>query len=504
VSLPDALSTLRWLPRRVQHAHVADVLRREIAAVLDTDASLIDTDQSLAYLGVDSQRAALLQVRLSQQWRVALPMEALAFADTIDGLADLFVRTLNGEDVTGGGLNGDALRTAVDADLTLDALPAAGAELDIAQVTHPRHILLTGATGYVGAFLLHDLLTHTDAVVHCLVRASDAATADRRVSDNLQRYGLWSDAWRDRIAVEPGDLSREAFGWTSERYRALAARIDAIHHNGASVHLLWSYGKLRGPNVLGTRAILRFAASERVKPVFFMSTAGIFDTPEMANAIRIDEDDWPRDVAGLPNGYTQSKWAGERLMALARDAGIPVTVFRVGPVLAESGAGVVHMNDLLARAFFASLDLGVAPVPPQPVDIVPVDYVARTVGHLALRVDSRNRTFHIVNPAPLTRAQLHDLLQTLPRPLELVPLDDWLARAIPVVLANPHHPLFPALDLLRAVGGGTTQAARLLERALARPPLECQRTLDALGGTGITCPPAHTRLREALQAAFPF
>ena len=158
---------------------------------------------------------------------------------------------------------------------TLDPTITAG------DLTFDRHaplhnVLLTGATGFVGAFLLRDLLNHTDATITCLVRASDADTGFGRLQKNLAQYGIWNDAFGERIVVVPGDLGQRRLGISAETHAHLAQTIDTIIHNGALVNFIYPFSKHKAANVAGTQEILRLAATATLKPVHFVSTLSIF------------------------------------------------------------------------------------------------------------------------------------------------------------------------------------------------------------------------------------
>src|SRR5262249_52950884 len=92
----------------------------------------------------------------------------------------------------------------------------------------PSHIFLTGATGFLGAFLLHDLLQQGQAEIHCLVRAQDAAEGMRRIQQKLTEYGIWDPAQAHRVVPVPGDLTKPLLGLATQRFESLASKIDLI------------------------------------------------------------------------------------------------------------------------------------------------------------------------------------------------------------------------------------------------------------------------------------
>src|SRR5262249_52989217 len=90
----------------------------------------------------------------------------------------------------------------------------------------PSRALLTGATGFLGAFLLNELLRQTEMDVVCLVRGTDATDCLGRIRDNLETYGLWDERHRPRIEALPGDLSQPWLRLAEAEFRRLGERID--------------------------------------------------------------------------------------------------------------------------------------------------------------------------------------------------------------------------------------------------------------------------------------
>lgn len=152
----------------------------------------------------------------------------------------------------------------------------------------PRRVLLTGATGFLGAFLLSELLKSPETTVFCLVRAANHDLALERIESNLKLYGLSSpdghvQAALDHQRVVPiaGDLSKPLLGLDAVLHKELATVIDSIVHCASVVNLMLPYQDLKAANCLGTQEVLRLAVTNgtfetRVKPVFYISTNGVF------------------------------------------------------------------------------------------------------------------------------------------------------------------------------------------------------------------------------------
>src|SRR5689334_18730657 len=83
----------------------------------------------------------------------------------------------------------------------------------------PNTIFLTGATGFVAAFVLVELLKQTQANIFALVRADNTAHGLNRIRENLQRYLLWQDHYEQRIVPVVGDLKLPLLGLTPVEFQ---------------------------------------------------------------------------------------------------------------------------------------------------------------------------------------------------------------------------------------------------------------------------------------------
>src|SRR6185369_4596392 len=153
----------------------------------------------------------------------------------------------------------------------------------------PRSIFLTGATGFLGAFVLDALLQRTAAIIHCLVRAEDEGRAWQRLRGNLERYGLWREEYEGRLRPVPGDVSAPRMGMPAARYASLSHEVDVVFHGAAQISWLEPYRTLFASNVEGTRRILQFAAEGSVAPVHYISSLGAALIRPFENTRMVDE-----------------------------------------------------------------------------------------------------------------------------------------------------------------------------------------------------------------------
>ncbi len=472
---------------------VLRTLREELSAALDIDEDYIESDMTLVEFGLDSLRLLAMVDNLHERFGFRLPPEVLPVQGTLDDVAGALATALGTPDPVAA-LRRDQVAHIEDQirqDLHLLPGTAEGtARVPREEVSAPGAVFLTGGTGFVGAYLLAHLLEATSATVHCLVRADSADAGRRRLEQNLERFGLREGLDVARICPEVGDLSRPHFGLSPDRFQALAEAVAVVYHNGAMVHLTKPYEEMRGPNVAGVRTALHLAGTGRIKPIAVISSVGLFDTPELEELEAITEEDGPSDPSLLPNGYIQSKWVGERLVALAAQRGLPAASLRVGHVI---GHGV--SEDMAGRVAAACLAAAQVPRLVQPVDYVSPHYVAQAIVALPRQLDAFGGTYHLANPVPFTADDEDVLIASSGLPVEVLPAEQWVASLREAATRDPEHPMAPALDALAEPAGGRRS---FLSQVLARPRIDCSRTVAAVAPLSLPCPTAREILVDVL------
>ncbi len=373
------------------------------------------------------------------------------------------------------------LTDEIEADSRLDAGYAPGPCPEFWQ--EPQSIFLTGATGFLGAFLLSELLEKTDAELHCLVRCNRPDDGRMRLIARLKSVQLWRPEYEKRIIPVPGDLAAPAFGLDSQAFSELGGRLDMIYHNGARVDFLLPYSRLRGENVLGTRTILDMAIIGPAKRLHFVSTLSVFPRMNEPDGTWIDEKDPPARCMGLESGYDQSKWAAEKLVLAARNRGMAVTIFRPGRITGDSRTGLSDPQGLFSRSLRGYLELKMVSDRNMDEDMTPVDFAAKALVALSLKPESIGTIFHLVNPHPMPAGLMLACLRQAGYDLEVVPDTLWRQRMVAALKMQPSNPLYPFLPLIEE-----------LPASVSTPCFGCDNTLKGLAGTGIVCPPADAAL----------
>ncbi|KAK3710096.1 hypothetical protein LTR37_010527 [Vermiconidia calcicola] len=399
------------------------------AATLKIPRSILTPEHSFFDLGGHSLSLAELSGKLSRSFGLRVPVARLADPTTLSGHVQTVREVRDGQIAAVQADLPAVLR--VDAQLDKDIEPPLGSK--IASLKSAETVLLTGATGFLGAFLLNDLLEGSSANIICLVRTSEPSDEDipgciARLRRNLIDLGLWRDSIMERVSILPGNLSRRRLGLSPNAFSELAEKVQVIIHAAAVVNLVYPYAALRNDNVGGTREILRLACLKGAT-VHYVSTNGVLPPSAWGHG-------WPEDsmlyVDAVPeklmDGYGQTKWAAEQLVYEAGRRGLPVRILRAGTISGHSATGAANAWDLLTALFVESVRLGYAPdVEGWRAEMTPVDFVSKAIVHLANQTHAKQLVFHLGDPDPVeTRAVFTDLAK-LGYPTQPVDWDEWVA-----------------------------------------------------------------------------
>jgi thioester reductase-like protein len=460
-------------------------LERQVARIWQEllGVDRVGVDEDFFDLGAHSLMVTQIARDLRRMGATELSARDVLGSPTVAGMAALVERALHG------GPKAPAQAVALADEVVLNEAIRAGG-LALPGPEQPSTVLLTGATGFVGAFLCAELLRQTPATVLCLVRAADAAQAEERVRANLERYGL-AEAANERIGVIVGDLARPLLGLDQALFADLAERADEIYHCGAWVNFVRPYRALKAANVQGTQEILRLAATCRLKPVHYVSTLAVLAGAMTGETDRIGEDDPLPPPVGHDTAYSQSKWVAEGLIDIARQRGIPVSVYRAGGVLADSRTGAGNRDDYVTKVIQGCVQLGLAPLRDYRLSVGTVDHLARLVVGLARHPEARGRAFHTIDPLPLAWNEIFDQLRRCGYPVQSVPFEQWRQRLTEQVDSDGDD---NALAPLMAMIGETP------DRHM--PDISCANVLSVLGAQEASAPPLDTAFFERMLGFF--
>jgi myxalamid-type nonribosomal peptide synthetase MxaA len=355
----------------------------------------------------------------------------------------------------------------------------------------PEHVvLLTGATGFVGRFLLAQLLRDTNARVLCLVRAASQHQAAVRLKAMLEKWDLWHDDFARRSVAVAGDLRQPRLGVDGPSYELLARDVDSIYHCGASMNHLETYAMAKAANVDAARELLQLATDHTPKLINYISTLGVFSAATTGLPRVVEERSSIDDEKHWhASGYVASKWVGEKLFMLAGERGIPCNIFRLGLVWADAQQGRYDELQRGYRILKSCLLSGCGirnhrfEMPP-----TPVDYAARAVVALARKHADGKGVFHISSAAQMSGGMFDRCNEFLESPLRLLPLYDWVCEMRRLHEAGRSLPVVPLIEFAFSMDERTFYENERRMRA-REVRFDCSRTLRELDVMGLR-PPA--------------
>lgn len=286
-----------------------------------------------------------------------------------------------------------------------------------------KYLLLTGATGLLGNYLLRDLL-QAGLPMAVLVRSTRKMSARQRIESLLSGWEETLGQHLPRPVVLEGDISQPDLGLDGHSIRWVAEYCSGIIHNAASLqfHATSHEGEPWASNVGGTQHMLEFCRATRIRQLFHVSTAyiaGLRTGRVLESEVDVGQE--------LSNDYEKSKVEAEKLVRAA-DFLDDLTVFRPGIIIGDSQTGFTTTY----HGYYAALQLVhtilKAMIPNETgfvggqfvrlglngnetKNLVPVDWVSAFMTHVIRSPQWRGRTYHLVPEHPVTTRLIRDVLE---------------------------------------------------------------------------------------------
>ncbi|MDZ8107390.1 MAG: thioester reductase domain-containing protein [Nostoc sp. DedQUE12a] len=478
-------------------ADIQHFLVSNLAELLNAETADIDIEEHLENYGLDSAQAMILVGKLEKllgfQPSPLLLWHYPNIASLSQRLAEEVQEDSAIQDTKSASSNVNTTPLVLDlgAEAVLDPTinPGAAANLPVAE---PKNIFLTGGTGFLGAFIIRELLQETSADIYCLVRADNSEAGKTKLQNNLQQYAIWQEEYNSRIIPVVGDLSLPLLGLGLEQFQILAAKIDSIYHSGALLNYVYPYSALKAANVLGTQEVLRLACQIKVKPVHYVSSVAVFESPVYAGKVVKEQDEF-NHWEGIYLGYSQTKWVAEKLVKIARDRGLPVTIYRPPLISGDSKTGICNTHDFINLMAKGCLQMGSFPDVEYMLDMSPVDYVSKAVVYLSRQKESIGKAFHLQHPQPAPLKVLVDWIRSFGYSVEMIPYEKWQSELINNV-SSVDNPLYTLRPFLLERWSDEQLTIPDLYLQARRPHISCQDTLHALAGSSIACPTIDSQL----------
>ncbi|OGM48910.1 putative polyketide synthase [Aspergillus bombycis] len=403
------------------------------------------TLEQLANIPIDSLMTFEIRTWFRRHAGIEITLVEVSNSGTVGGLSKVAVQKLRDKHMhkshkESEGQDGGPDRAEEEPDyhddLTLGKTmrPISNASPDWASESE-GNVFFTGATGFLGAFLLSELIALPQVKqVACLVRASTSDLGHTRIRQTFAKYGLPVD-FRSKVIAIPGDVAKRNLSLRPETFSHLAQWSSVIFHFMGYANYTLPYSVHRGPNVLGVLEILRLANTERLKPVHYCSSISACGVSENLTG-PIPEDVRPRaDAQNVAQsiGYTQSKFVAESIVWDAMENGFPIAIYRPTVVTGDSHTGACKREDMVNRLMANCIRLGCYPNPPQQrFHFIPVDFACSAISRISLNSTSLGHAFNITQPDQdkvITLGEVYNILSNYsPTPLISVSTAQFFKR----------------------------------------------------------------------------
>jgi NAD(P)-dependent dehydrogenase (short-subunit alcohol dehydrogenase family) len=257
---------------------------------------------------------------------------------------------------------------------------------------------VTGATGFIGRFLVSNLLKRR-GMVHVLVRKG----SEKKLDDIATSMG-WD---RKRIVVVTGDLSKPKLGLAPAKIKALHGKIQHFFHLAAIYDLSADAASQQVANIDGTRNAIELAAA--LKAGCFHHTSSIAAAGLYPGVFR---EDMFEEAEGLKDPYLRTKHESEGIVR--KECKVPFRIYRPSMVIGHSKTG--EMDKIDGPYYLFTLIKKMRQALPQwvptlgieggRINVVPVDFVADAMDHIAHKKGLDGQCFHLVDPEPMRFGEL--------------------------------------------------------------------------------------------------
>jgi amino acid adenylation domain-containing protein/thioester reductase-like protein/non-ribosomal peptide synthase protein (TIGR01720 family) len=282
------------------------------------------------------------------------------------------------------------------------------------------HIMLTGATGFLGAHLVLELLENTKAKLYLPVRAATKENAEERLKTRLVFY-FGDDLYQSqkhRLVALKSELSEDKLALEDAQYEKLCETVETVVHPAANVKHFGLYEELYKDNVLGTQRLLEFSLNGKKKDFHYVSTldTGYGNIPGkdylLFTEYCLDEGQ------EIDNIYLKSKFEAEKQVQDYRSKGVNGSIYRVGNLIFQSSTGKFQKN-IQDDYFYAiirgavKLEMITDKMKKMVFDMSFIDYTAKAIVLLLTKAQLRNEIYHLCNPYELPMTEMAGFLKEL-------------------------------------------------------------------------------------------
>jgi thioester reductase-like protein len=344
---------------------------------------------------------------------------------------------------------------------------------------------VTGATGFIGRNLVEQLLANREGQIHVLVREGST----ERLQELIDRWGQ-----PERIVPVVGDLTEERLGLSDEKVAELRGNVDHFFHLAAMYDMTADADTNMKLNVGGTRNAIELANA--IEPGIFHHVSSIAAAGMYKGLFREDMFD---EGQKLDHPYHRTKFESEKLVRTQLNT--PWRVYRPGIVVGHSKTGEMDKIDG-PYYFFKAIQMlrhylpeWVPLIGPELgyTNIVPVDFVAKAMDHIAHQPDLDGQAFHLTSPKSQRSGEvMNQFAAAAHAPRMAMRIDTRLIQALPTGAVGMAMKLPAVKNVRRAILSDYGIPDDVLDYIGLTAQFDTRDTERALAGSGIEVPGLET------------
>ncbi|KAI6251931.1 putative NRPS-like protein biosynthetic cluster [Pyricularia oryzae] len=408
----------------------------------------LDPDEDLYLQGVDSMACSqirrLIEAEIMPVDKSKLPMNVIYDNGSINKLGKFLQELISGSAIAATADHQTIVNTMQELAIKYSRFESNESAGRTSQ-HQTQVVVLTGATGTLGAHILHELLSDSRVTkTFCLVRAKDPATATDRIRESLVQRGFAdSQVHADRVVCAPCDLTRPDLGLSELDRQRMTQEATLYIHAAWPVNFSLRLASFES-QLAALHNLIKIAVTNTARFFFISSTAAVAQSSH--TLIPEEPSCDPRDAA--PLGYAQSKWVAEQVCAAAQEASHHVAVIRVGQ-LCGNKKGVWNMSEAWPLMLSTAKLTGCLPdLKDEVLDWLPVDQASQAILDIAMQSGMSQmargkgvKVFHVLNPhrTPSWTEMLQWLQDSKQAPqFEILMPHVWMVRLGEVLRESDH------------------------------------------------------------------
>ena len=296
---------------------------------------------------------------------------------------------------------------------------------------HPRNILLTGATGYLGIHILEEFIKEEKGKVYCIIRKEPGLSTSRKLIQKLNYYfgDRYTDLINNRIIIVQGDICKTNFGLQDEELLEIINNVDVVINSAANVAHFGLYDNFYNTNVKSVNYIVEFCRKFN-KKLYHISTTGV--SGKKINPSYNSKEDKVEFYENslyigqyLDNVYTYTKFEAETIVLDAIAHNVDAYILRLGNLMPRLSDGIFQEN-VKENAFMTKIadfmKLGMIPdyLLDSVLEFTPVDIAAQAIYKIVTNISNQNRIFHVYNHNYITLESYFKIIKNFEYEMKVV------------------------------------------------------------------------------------